>query len=283
MTEELYARAALLIRGADGLLIGAGSGLGVDSGLPDFRGNEGFWRAYPAFRSRGLSFVAMANPRWFDSDPAQAWGFYGHRLNLYRATVPHRGFAILKSFGELCPLRSFVFTSNVDGQFQAADFENNRIVECHGSIHFLQCTKPCTGVIWGADSVNLAIDLKECRAVGPLPTCPRCGRVARPNVLMFGDETWIADRTAAQLDRYARWMDGMKGKRLVAIECGAGTAVPTVRQECGFRTDQRIRINPREAVEGPGISLRASALTALERLAETLDLELGPNLLPRSR
>ena len=37
-----YRRCAELIRAADGLLITAGAGIGVDSGLPDFRGPQGF-------------------------------------------------------------------------------------------------------------------------------------------------------------------------------------------------------------------------------------------------
>ena len=58
--------------------------MGVDSGLPDFRGTQGFWRAYPLYAKLGLDFASMANPRWFTTDPAFAWGFYGHRLELYR-------------------------------------------------------------------------------------------------------------------------------------------------------------------------------------------------------
>ena len=53
MTSELernLATAAEAVRCADALLIGAGAGMGVDSGLPDFRGPEGFWKAYPPFR-----------------------------------------------------------------------------------------------------------------------------------------------------------------------------------------------------------------------------------------
>ena len=46
-TDKQIEKAASLIREADALLIGAGAGMGVDSGLPDFRGNEGLWRAYP--------------------------------------------------------------------------------------------------------------------------------------------------------------------------------------------------------------------------------------------
>ena len=83
-------RAAAAIFAADALLIGAGAGMGVDSGLPDFRGNQGFWNAYPPFRGR--RFSEMSNPIWFHNDPEQAWGFFGHRLNLYRETLPHAGF-----------------------------------------------------------------------------------------------------------------------------------------------------------------------------------------------
>ena len=36
-----------IISEAEAILITAGAGMGVDSGLPDFRGNEGFWNAYP--------------------------------------------------------------------------------------------------------------------------------------------------------------------------------------------------------------------------------------------
>jgi NAD-dependent SIR2 family protein deacetylase len=84
--------AAKAIQEADALFITAGAGMGVDSGLPDFRGNSGFWKAYPPIAKLGLSFSEMANPKWFDQKPEMAWAFYGHRLNLYRATVPHRGF-----------------------------------------------------------------------------------------------------------------------------------------------------------------------------------------------
>jgi NAD-dependent SIR2 family protein deacetylase len=69
-------QAAQAVASADALLIGAGAGMGVDSGLPDFRGDQGFWRAYPPYQKLGLRFTSLANPRWFASDPALAWGFY---------------------------------------------------------------------------------------------------------------------------------------------------------------------------------------------------------------
>jgi len=65
------------IQEADAILITAGAGIGVDSGLPDFRGDEGFWKAYPPLKKLGLNFSQMANPKWFDTNPFLAWGFYG--------------------------------------------------------------------------------------------------------------------------------------------------------------------------------------------------------------
>ena len=75
MIDHALDRAALAIATADALLIGAGAGMGVDSGLPDFRGKEGFWRAYPPYQRLGLDFVALANPRWFTEDADPGLGF----------------------------------------------------------------------------------------------------------------------------------------------------------------------------------------------------------------
>lgn len=49
-------KVASIISSADALLIGAGAGMGKDSGLPDFRGNEGFWKNYPPYRNK-FNFV----------------------------------------------------------------------------------------------------------------------------------------------------------------------------------------------------------------------------------
>lgn len=80
--KDAVAHAADLISQADALVIAAGAGMGVDSGLPDFRGNAGFWKAYPALAKAGLDFTRIASPRTFDTDPELGWGFYGHRLRL---------------------------------------------------------------------------------------------------------------------------------------------------------------------------------------------------------
>lgn len=276
MDESNLVRAAELIRDAKRIFIGAGAGMGVDSGLPDFRGDEGFWRAYPPYRHLGLAFVELANPTWFERDPRLAWGFYGHRLQLYRSTIPHPGFQILREWmtgsGD-----GWVFTSNVDGQFQKSGFSAAHIVECHGSLHHLQCVKSCTDAIWPADSAVVDVDPQTFRARDPLPHCPRCGSLARPNVLMFGDGWWCETRTANQRAQFERWIETLINGQTVVVECGAGLAVPTVRYTCELIAARwgtpLIRINPHEAEGPPGtLSLAGGALEALTAIAARLEM-----------
>ena len=271
--DEKIREAALALHGADALLVTAGAGMGVDSGLPDFRGTQGFWRAYPVIAKLGLSFEEMANPMWFRDDPALAWAFYGRRLNLYRNETPHVGFRLLLEIGKSKPHGYFVFTSNVDGHFQMAGFSPERIVERHGSIDHFQCSASCTEEIWDADGEVVSIDAENFRTLGPLPRCRNCSALARPNILMFGDWAWLSYRIDGQQARFSNWLNELakSSARLAVVELGAGSAIPTVRYT-SERVVERlggtlIRINPREHEVPHGhIGLHFGAAEGIQRI-----------------
>lgn len=263
--DDAIERAAELIADSEAILIGAGAGIGVDSGLPDFRGNEGFWNAYPVFR--GHIFSEMSNPIWFRSDPKLAWGFYGHRLKLYRETMPHAGFDVLLKWTRQKSKGGFVFTSNVDGQFQKAGFTEEAILECHGSILYFQCAQVCCQEIWPAGEFEISIDMETMNATSELPKCKKCEGIARPNILMFGDFDWQPFRSQTQEQHYREWLKTVSTKKLAAIEFGAGEAVPTVRNECDQIGSRLIRVNPRDTEVPEGaISIPLGALEAIRRI-----------------
>ena len=258
------------IQQAEAILITAGAGMGVDSGLPDFRGDKGFWKAYPVIAKLGLSFSDMANPHWFENDPKLAWAFYGHRLNLYRETTPHDGFKILLELVKQKKENYFIFTSNVDGQFQKAGFDDKKIVEVHGSIHHTQCSKNCDFVISDAKDLKVEVDMEKFEALN-IPLCPNCSAVLRPNILMFGDAWWNETREFEQKQRYLRWLKENRDKKMAIIEIGAGTAIPTVRiqsEKVALQTKDAklIRINPRdfEVPKGLGFSVALGGLEGLK-------------------
>lgn len=272
-------QAAQAVREAQALLITAGAGMGVDSGLPDFRGTTGLWREYPPLRHLGLSFADMASPDWFDRDPCFAWGFYGHRLLLYRRTVPHQGFHILQRWAADMPSEHFVFTSNVDGQFQQAGVSESRVVECHGSIHYIQGLHG--GPTVSSEGVVLpSVDPEHLRIPEPaVPRMPNGGGLARPNILMFGDWAWDGTRTDEQRRRLSEWMRGLRHRqdRVVIVELGAGEAVPTVRRTSEAAARELgaclVRINPREGNVPSHLRSASLACGALEGLS-MIDAEL---------
>ncbi|MDO9306171.1 MAG: Sir2 family NAD-dependent protein deacetylase [Sulfuricurvum sp.] len=258
---------------ADAVLITSGAGMGVDSGLPDFRGTEGFWRAYPPMKELGLSFSDIANPKWFIEDPYLAWGFYGHRLHLYRTTNPNNGFNLLRELVKSKNENYFIFTSNVDGQFQKAGFNPNKIVEIHGSIHFNQCVDTCQPKAWANNLEEVDIDPSSFRAYEKLPKCIYCGKLARPNILMFADWGYHSAREFEQTSRLNTWLRDNTSRNLktVVIEIGAGKAIPTVRifSEDIFRQygAKLIRINPRDySVPGSAISIPLGGQEGLEKI-----------------
>ena len=274
---SLFTRCAELISRSSGLFIAAGAGMGVDSGLADFRGAEGLWRAYPPLRQAGLLFEEIANPQAFANDPGLAWGFYGHRLQRYREANPHNGFAILREIAACLPDGAFIFTSNVDGQFQKAGFDDESVYEVHGSIHHMQCAAPCSNRIWPADEFEPVVDSSACRLAPPWPCCPDCGKLARPNILMFGDWNWLEWRSGRQEARFAAWCKAASNP--VVIELGAGKSVATVRmmsERCGFPL---IRINLRdpEVPASKHIGVPMGALAALEGIRAAL---VGMGFLP---
>ena len=277
LLEEKLAQAAHLVQNAKALVIAAGAGMGIDSGLPDFRSDEGFWRAYPALGQQQLPFARIASPYAFQKRPATAWGFYGHRLNLYRAATPHTGFGLLHAWGQRMPQGCFVFTSNVDGHFQKAGFPSARVYECHGSIHRLQCTANCSDRIWATADLHPQVDEAACQWQGELPHCPRCGVLARPNILMFDDWHWNHTRTQQQRMLLDMWLDSTPAP--LVIEIGAGRAVPTVRnftRRMQLRGSALVRINLYEAnIHNPkDIELALRAKDALEQIASHLQPSL---------
>jgi NAD-dependent SIR2 family protein deacetylase len=269
--EAVLRQAADLLKRADAVWIGTGAGMGVASGLGTFRGkNAGVW---PPLLKLKMDFTEMSNPRWFTEDPHLAWAFWQFRYNAYTGSKPHSGYDFLCQLCKEKPFGGFVFTSNIDGHWLSAGFPEDRVLEVHGSVNYMQChDEDCESGIWPAHSQvikALTIDEATDRAVGTLPQCIHCkDSIARPNVLMFNDGGFLPDRYLSQRSNYEKWCDRIKDAKLVVIEIGAGVAIPTVRHkaESFLRKPQQtigiIRINP-ENYSFPSYATTATTIPLL--------------------
>jgi NAD-dependent SIR2 family protein deacetylase len=163
-----------------------------------------------------------------------------------------------------------VFTSNVDGHFRRPALTHSAFMSATARFITLQCLEPCGEQIWPADDYTPQVDNEACRLLNEPPTCPHCGGLARPNILMFGDWGWNEQRAAAQEARLQRLLS--KAERPLVVELGAGTAIPSVRHfgqsVISHHNGRMVRINPREPqVASPSdVGLAAGALEALSAI-----------------
>jgi NAD-dependent protein deacetylase/lipoamidase len=142
-----------------------GAGISTESGIPDFRSAAGIWTQFDP--------LEVATIDAFRADPAKVWEFYALRLDVVRNAEPndgHRALAELEARGWI----DAVITQNIDTLHARAGSQN--IVEVHGSIATSSCLD-CGTVVPLAQVVELL----------PLPRCPACGRVLKPDVVMFGE------------------------------------------------------------------------------------------------
>lgn len=302
--KEKLNKAAKLVKNADAIIFMSGAGLGVGSGLGTFRGvAAGVWP--PLTKHPELDFTDMSNPKWFHKPQGNSalhttanfgYAFWAYRFESYTSAKPHQGYSIANKWASMKNIKSaFSFTSNIDGHWIASGWDENQVFECHGSIHYMQCRDNCSSKIWPTDgALKLTVDPETDCVIDPLPTCPDCEKLARPNVLMFSDWECCHCRMTQQRLNYTDFLDDLRNTetKLLIIELGAGQAVPTVRiqsedifSDVDWKTDF-IRINPsiedakipdkcRSPHGGEMVEIALDALTALTEIDQVLQSSMN--------
>jgi NAD-dependent SIR2 family protein deacetylase len=256
------------LENANAIVINTGAGMGVDSGLADYRGNGGQWGQVESDTKK--SIFEVVNPQAFIDDPIYSWKLFGRRIKEYVETKPHYGFTILRNWIEKYNLDYFCLTSNIDGHFQKSGFEEENIRELHGTLAYFQSSRPdLTREIWKNELSGDEIIANADKGV--FPTCPISNVVARPNVYMFRDDTYIDTRSKEQEKRFQFFLEKNKGKNILVFEIGSGPHVQTIRVKTRMlRTEYGaniVRINPKDyTMKTPNIGIPKGALEALKEI-----------------
>jgi NAD-dependent deacetylase len=158
-------RLAELLQARRPCVVLTGAGISTESGIPDFRSPGGIWAEYDP--------LEYATIDAFLADPAKVWDFYSKRLALLGSAEPndgHRALAELEDRGWV----HAVITQNIDRLHERAG--SRALVEVHGSIRTSSCL-----------DCGTVVPFAEVAALLPVPACPNCGRVLKPDVVMFGE------------------------------------------------------------------------------------------------
>ena len=145
-----------------------GAGVSTASGIPDFRSPKGIWARYDPMEYASIDA--------FLADPVKVWDFYRKRLHVLRDAEPNDGHRALAELEDRGWVRA-VITQNVDGLHERAG--TRALVEVHGSIRTSSCLD--CGAVVPFDAVVQLL------AHAPAPACPSCGRILKPDVVMFGE------------------------------------------------------------------------------------------------
>tara|TARA_B100000886_G_C20419012_1_gene490580 strand:- start:313 stop:1212 length:900 start_codon:yes stop_codon:yes gene_type:complete len=232
--REAILNASKSINDSEALLIVAGAGMGIDSGLPDYRGPNGLWNTWHPAKELNLTYEKLSTHEQFLENPELAWGFQTYLTMLYHKLEPHDGYKLLlKMAKEKFNNNYFVITSNVDSQFLKAGFDSNKLYEVHGTKRLWQCIdKNCnkSHKPWNMNIEEIPqIDQNTLKAVKPFPKCIYCGRLARPNVSFFGDLIFNEKICKIQSLKLLEWLETIMNKKLVIMEFGCGISEHSIR------------------------------------------------------
>jgi NAD-dependent deacetylase len=171
------------VRAANGRVVAlTGAGISAESGIPTFRGAEGYW----VVGSRNYMPQEMATREMFERAPEEVWRWYLYRFGVCRGARPNAGHEALVRLERALGERFTLITQNIDGLHRRAG--SARVLCIHGDAAWVRCADGCElGLVdlppfppRGKDEPFSAADRKAL-------TCPRCGGWLRPHVLWFDE------------------------------------------------------------------------------------------------
>ncbi|HEY8111224.1 MAG TPA: NAD-dependent deacylase [Candidatus Nitrosotenuis sp.] len=150
------------IRDAKKIVFVTGAGISQESGIPTFRGKDGYWRKYDPMQ--------LATIDAFYQNSKLVWEWYDDRRKNILAAKPNKGHLAISDLAKYKDV--IVLTQNIDGLHQRAG--SKQVLELHGSIIRIKCTV--------CDFKDDIID-----DFAELPPKCKCGEILRPDVVWFGE------------------------------------------------------------------------------------------------
>jgi NAD-dependent deacetylase len=164
-----------------------GAGISAESGVPTFRGPEGYWRV----GSRNHQPTELATAEAFGRMPEEIWRWYLYRRGACRAAEPNEAHLALAEAERRLGERFLLVTQNVDGLHARAGSSAARTYQIHGNIDFCRCTNGCAPAVRPLPTTR-PVEWPRERALADAERAAlrcTCGAWLRPHVLWF-DESY---------------------------------------------------------------------------------------------
>ena len=168
-----------------------GAGISAESGIPTFRGKDGYWTV----GSREYRAQELATHAAFTRMPWEVWAWYLYRRMVCQRAQPNPAHHALVELDAAFPDRFALITQNVDGLHHRAGSPTARTFPIHGDCGRMRCAAECSPDSWPIPAAVPDVDKGEAvpEAAQRLLVCAECGGIARPHVLWF-DESYDEPR-----------------------------------------------------------------------------------------
>ena len=274
LSNPIQTRLRQFVRSSTRLTILTGAGISAESGIPTFRGPEGYWTV----GSREYHPQEMATYRMYADQPYEVWKWYLYRNGVCAAAEPNPGHLAVAALERAFPGRFTLITQNVDNLHLRAGNSLEHTYQIHGNIFYARCQAACGYGVQplpeGLTGKEKGEDLSE-EEIASL-ACPRCGSTLRPHVLWF-DESYD--------EVHYRFQSSLKAAAetdlLIIVGTSGATNLPqqvawSAFQNGGTVIDINLERNPfSELAEGSpgGAFIQGASAAVLPELTEMLSIE----------
>ena len=229
-TENYYSNIERLnkaLKEADSIVIGGGAGLSVSAGF-SYSGTR-FERYFADFQKiYGIQDMYSGGFYPFSS-LEEYWAWWSRHI-YYNRYVPAPIPVYNKLFDKVKDRDYFVLTTNVDHQFQKANFDKKRLFYTQGDYGLWQCSKACHEKTYDNEKyVKEMVDTQQDMKIDSklIPYCPVCGAPMTMNLRC--DDTFVQDEGWYEAKRrYQDFISSHSNQKIIYLELGVGSNTPVI-------------------------------------------------------
>lgn len=215
------------IETADAIVIGAGAGLSTAAGFT--YSGERFENYFSDFIEK-YNFRDMYSGGFYPFETLEEhWAYWSRYVYINRYMDVDNG--VYKGLFELVKDKDyFVLTTNVDHQFQKAEFDKHRLFYTQGDYGLFQCSEPCCQKTYDNEDIIRKMYAEQENMLIPtelVPRCPKCGRPMTMN--LRADETFVQDEGWYRAaERYEEFLRRHENLHILFLELGVGYNTPAI-------------------------------------------------------
>jgi NAD-dependent deacetylase len=248
-----------------------GAGISAASGVPTFRGPEGYWTV----GSEVYHPQRMATHATWLRLPREVWRWYLYRRGVCRRAAPNAAHAALVALERALGPAFRLVTQNVDGLHLRAGHSADALAEVHGNLDWMRDEVTNERFPLPTDLV-LDRDQPLDDASWDRLRSPTTGNRCRPHVLWFDE---VYEEPLYRSETALRW--GRRASIVVVVGTSGAARMPWLVAEAGLRAGGvLVDVNPddnpfRELAVEAGAQGRVLARDAVAGVAEVAEALTG--------